>query len=225
MSSFGLKIIAIISMLIDHTAYALYGGFSFWNYLGRLAFPIFAFQIAQGYQHTSNLKKYFLRLFVFAILSQIPFSFFLYTITGEFLTLNIFFTLTLGLLSIFVFEKSPSKFLGFLFCAFCAFVASFLHMDYGYYGVLVIFLFYLFRDHKKIMVASFLFLTILRYIPVFFNTNFYYPNIILCICTCLSIIPILFYNGTRGKKMTYFFYLFYPCHLALLTLLCFFIAI
>lgn len=219
MSSFGLKIFAIISMLIDHTAYAWYGDFSAWNYLGRIAFPIFAFQIVQGYLHTSSKKNYALRLFLFALLSQLPFSFFLYTITGKFLTLNIFFTLFLGLIGIWVYEKSPSKILGFGFVLFCSLLASLLHTDYGYYGVLLIFLFFLLRQKKTWLALGFLVLTFLKFLPSFLSTNWYYPNILLCLFTCLAIVPCLFYNQTQGKKIKYFFYLFYPCHLLFLALL------
>jgi len=219
MSSFVLKIVAIISMIIDHTSFALYGGFSPWNYLGRFAFPIFAFQIAQGFQHTSNVKKYALRLFFFALVSQIPFSFFLYTITGEFLTLNIFFTLLFGLLAIYVFEKCSNKVIGCFACIGFAILASLLHTDYGYYGVLAIFLFYVLRNHKVWMSLSFVGLTIIKYIPSWLATDFYYPNLLLFLFTSLAIVPILFYNNKQGKKMKYFFYAFYPCHLLLLALL------
>ena len=84
MSAFGLKIIAIITMIIDHLGYAIFGEFSFFNYIGRIAFPIFAFQISEGYIHTKNLKKYFLRLFLFAIISQIPFMLFHSIISDQF---------------------------------------------------------------------------------------------------------------------------------------------
>ena len=77
MSSFILKLIAIFSMTCDHISYLIFGRFSFLNYIGRFAFPIFAYQITEGYIHTSNLKKYFLRLLVFALISQIPFMLFL----------------------------------------------------------------------------------------------------------------------------------------------------
>ena len=65
--------IAIVSMVFDHTGYILFKNFSWMNYIGRLAFPIFAFQLTEGYSYTKNLKKYFLRLFIFAIISQIPY--------------------------------------------------------------------------------------------------------------------------------------------------------
>ena len=64
MSACVLKIIAIISMTFDHMSYLIFGEFSFMNYIGRIAFPIFAYQITEGYIHTHNLKKYFFRLFI-----------------------------------------------------------------------------------------------------------------------------------------------------------------
>ena len=76
MTSFTLKIIALITMFIDHSGYVFMGSFSFCNFIGRIAFPIFAFQITEGYLHTKNLRKYFLRLFLFALISQIPFALF-----------------------------------------------------------------------------------------------------------------------------------------------------
>ena len=109
-SSFALKIIAIICMLCDHFGDSIIKSFSFLNVIGRIAFPIFAFQITEGYTHTKDLKKYFKRLIIFAIISQIPFMLFLSTFTSSY-TLNIFFTLLLGLLSIYIYNKIPNKFL------------------------------------------------------------------------------------------------------------------
>lgn len=109
MSSFVLKIIAVFSMCFDHFGYLFSAGnFSFCNLIGRFAFPIFAFQISEGYTHTRDLKKYFWRLFLFAIISQIPFNLFDYAF-GFDLSLNIFFTLLLGLTAICAYDKLPNK--------------------------------------------------------------------------------------------------------------------
>ena len=105
MTSFALKIIALISMFCDHFGDAFVKHFSFLNLIGRIAFPIFAFQISEGFLHTKNIRKYFLRLGIFALISQIPFSLF----STKFLnsspfSLNVFFTLFIGLLGIYLFD-------------------------------------------------------------------------------------------------------------------------
>ena len=75
MSAFVLKMIAMITMFIDHLGYVVHNGsISWFNYIGRFAFPIFAFQISEGYIHTKDLKKYFFRLFLLAIISEIPYD-------------------------------------------------------------------------------------------------------------------------------------------------------
>ena len=100
MSTFVLKIIACISMLFDHAGYIVFNGFSFFNYIGRLAFPIFCFQLAQGYTHTQNKQKYFIRLLIFALISQIPFSLF-YTAISQGFMLNILFTFPIYICSFY----------------------------------------------------------------------------------------------------------------------------
>ena len=109
MSSFVLKIIAVVTMFIDHLGYIIWGRVTFFNYIGRLAFPIFAFQISEGYLHTKNLKKYFLRLIIIAIVSQIPYSLFLSTYSNDYTSPNIFFTLISGLSSITIYDKLKEK--------------------------------------------------------------------------------------------------------------------
>ncbi len=105
MTSFALKIIAIVSMFCDHFGDAYIGSFSFFNLIGRIAFPIFAFQISEGFIHTKSIKKYFLRLGIFALISQIPFWLFVHKFLGtNDLSLNVFFTLFLGLLGIYLYD-------------------------------------------------------------------------------------------------------------------------
>lgn len=221
MTSFILKIIAIISMLFDHIGYIIFGNFSFMNYIGRLAFPIFAFGIAEGYSHTKDLKKYFLRLSIFALISQIPYMLFLNTIGGNF-TLNILFTLILGLLTITVYEKIDNKFLGLLFVILCGVIGYFGHFDYGWFGIAVIFIFHIFKDKKILMNLSFIFAVIINYMYNFITTSRIEYLFIILFCS-LSLIPINLYNGKKGKDMKYMLYIFYPLHLVVLYLLNFFI--
>lgn len=224
MTSFSLKVLACISMFLDHLSYALTGHMTFLNYIGRLAFPIFAYQISEGYSHTKNLKKYFSRLLIFAIVSQIPFSLFLTMSGRSFWNLNVMFTLLLGLICIYFWDHLSNKLLPSIILILACVVAELTNMDYGYFGVLLVFGFYLFKNHKALLVTFFFTLLLIHYLPSMIASNFYYQYYILIACTFSAIIPILLYNGKQGKKIKYFLYLFYPVHLLLLYFLHFFIA-
>lgn len=217
MTSFILKIIGVITMLFDHVGDAIIGKFSFCNLIGRIAFPIFAFQAVQGYIYTKDFKKHMLKLFIFACISQIPFMLFLSTFTEEILTLNIFFTLFLGLLALFVYDKCKNKVLGFLFVILTSIIAYFIHVDYGTFGILLMFCFYFFKDKKGSMAITTIVLCFLRFVPDIIATPVLWYIYIQCaIFTALSLIFILFYNKNEGPKAKYFFYIFYPLHLLIL---------
>ncbi len=215
MSSFVLKIIAIITMFIDHIGYAIFGHFSCFNYIGRVAFPIFAFQISEGYIHTKKLKRYFFRLFIFALISQIPFMLFHSIISTDFY-LNIFFTLLLGLACIYIYNKSKYKFLAILFSIVVALIAEFSHCDYGFYGVAIILLFYIFKNSLPKASIAFILATTIKYIIPIIKYGLYYQYLYLLICTLIPIIFISLYNGKKGKDTKYLLYLFYPIHLLLI---------
>ena len=226
MSAFILKIVALISMTCDHISYLIYRKSSYLNYIGRLAFPIFAFQISEGFSHTKSLLKYFLRLFLFALISQIPFSLYLSRLTTEH-ELNVFFTLFFGLFAIALFDrfdkieckKKYTHYLNIAFgliCVACiAFIAHLLKCDYGAYGVCVIFIFYLFKEHKILMNICFIVTTFLYYMDRLIFTPFTLRTLILFICTCLPIVIIDLYNGKKGFNIKYLLYIFYPLHLLL----------
>lgn len=206
-------------MLCDHAGYAFLGSFSFFNLIGRIAFPIFAFQIVQGYIHTSNLKKYALRLLIFACISQIPFMLFLSTFSNN-LYLNIFFTLFLGVICLYGFDKIKNRYLKVLFVVLICILAHFMQVDYGAYGVLSIFVFYIFSKifpNKYIMCIFFILITIAKYLPnIIAYPSIYYVYIGCIIFTCISLIPICTYNGKKGTDVKYLFYAFYPVHLLIL---------
>ena len=152
MSSFVIKLIAIITMLCDHSGDAILGRFSFFNVIGRIAFPLFCFQIVIGYKHTKNVNKYFLRLFLFGIISQIPFSLFTYLYLGRFDMLNVFFTLAIGLLAIYVLDVFPIKYKAFalIIDIVLMILAEFAQTDYGWFGVCLIICIYLFYKDKSL---------------------------------------------------------------------------
>lgn len=214
MTSFVLKIIALLSMLCDHAGYIILGRFSFMNYIGRLAFPIFAYLITEGYTHTSNLKKYFIRLILFGIISQIPYMLFISTMSNDF-TLNILFTLALGLLAIKVYDKSKNKYLGFLFFILTSILAEFLDFDYGWFGIAIIFIFYIFKSKKIYMNLFFILAVFINYFYEFAKSS-RTEYLIILMCCILSLIPINLYNGKKGKNIKYLLYIFYPLHLIIL---------
>ncbi len=235
MTSFVLKIIAMFSMFCDHFSDASIGYISILNYIGRIAFPIFAFQISEGYLHTKNLKKYIIRLMIFALISEIPF----YLFVDKYLSnpgLNVMCTLLLGLVCIVIYdsfskwknEKLSFKFLGLelkqyiaLFLVICiAFLGDLVSVDYGFWGIIVIFTFYFFRDNKLKMLFSFIILCFIKYGITIYTHGFYLQYVFLGLSTMLSSVFIGLYNGKQGLKVKYLLYLFYPVHLLALYFLC-----
>ena len=108
-SSSTLKIIAMLSMLIDHTWIALISGNTWMNCLGRLAFPIFAFELVEGYFHTHDVKAYAKRLFLFALISEIPFDLVAGGTVFYPFHQNVMFTLLLGLVAISAIDQAQTE--------------------------------------------------------------------------------------------------------------------
>ena len=184
-----LKIIAMILMLLDHLWGTIIPGNQWMTLIGRMAFPIFAFLIVEGFFHTSDLKKYMKRLFIFGLISEIPFNL-IYTGSIIFpFHQNVMFTLLLGLLIINEIDKIKNnkeikkkiipilKIFLFLLISIIGFV------DYGVTGVLTIVVFYLFRGFKLAWIGQLISL-ILLYIVFFeglsvilniFNYEYFLP--------------------------------------------------
>ena len=220
-----LKWIAVASMFIDHCTAVLVEGswasgirvVSFDWYLvlrgvGRFAFPIYCFLLAEGLLHTRNVKKYLLRLGLFALISEVPFDL---AFRRTFFTLNyqnVFFTLFLGLLALSQWQWLTQKkdfravwwrqALGLLFIALMGAAAYFCKTDYGWQGVAVISLMYLLR--KLPIPRDLGCLAVL------------YTSSILELAAFPDVLLFRLYNGERGRQSKYFFYIFYPAHLLLL---------
>lgn len=223
MSAFVLKLIACLTMFIDHIGYVIFDGPSFFNYIGRIAFPIFAFQIYQGYMHTKNVKKYICRLFLLAIISQLPFMLFYSTVITDQFAINVIFTLLFGLIGILIYDKT-NAFFGIIATIALGIIAETCSFDYGFYGVAVILLFYIFRYHKSLSIISFYIATLLKYALTVSNFSYDYGILLsaidyfapLCLCTMLSSAFIILYTGKKGRDSRYLLYLFYPLHLLLI---------
>lgn len=203
LSGFWLKWIAMVSMLVDHVGMALYPQYLFLRIIGRLAFPIYCFLLVEGAVHTSHKKRYLGRLFLFALLSEIPFDL---LVSGQLFCLdyqNVFFTLLLGLLAVFALERWKASGYGAVISLLLVLLAWFARTDYGGGGVIIILLFYLFRRQQLLKTVSFATATVLLYGGL---QNY----------AILSMGPVLCYNGERGPRVKYFFYVFYPAHLLVL---------
>ena len=220
-----LKMIAIVTMLIDHLAAGVYADLYSSEFLfqhgldayvfqiydmcrnvGRFAFPVFCFLLVEGFFYTKSRWKYLRNLSIFALLSEVPFDLLLKHRIG-FEGQNVFFTLAIALGVIWgmakvkeKLEKEPviSVFLqGSIILAGCL-LAYGLHTDYSYYGIVLVVIFYCYRNNR--------FLACLVGYVWFLFEPWCFP----------AFIALLFYNGKRGISIKYFFYAFYPAHLLLL---------
>ncbi|NLL91535.1 MAG: conjugal transfer protein TraX [Ruminococcaceae bacterium] len=223
MTSFGLKRLAIATMFIDHLAFAvlpvlMMGGFlglsdsmEIYNILyygmriiGRIAFPIFAFQIVEGIKNTKNIKRYLGSLMIFGIISEIPFDLAFFGVPFYWNYQNVFFTLALGMIAVLPmhFEKNIFVKLATLIPALA--VSHFIKCDYGIYGVLTVVLLYLLRKNKiALAVIGSVFTMLYQFSPT----------------VIISFAAIYFYKGKRGRGNKWFYYCFYPAHLLLIYLL------
>mgnify|MGYP001949717442 FL=1 len=177
-------------MTIDHIGYLFFPNIQLLRIIGRIAFPIFAYQITIGYKKTSNVYKYMTRLLFFALLSQIPYMLVMQN------KLNIIFTLLIGLIMIHL--RKIDKTLSLL----PLLLTYFIEIEYGIYGLLTIYGFYIFEDIKAFFIG-------LNF--VFFNPLQIFSILSLTIIECEFKTPI--------KLNKYVSYLYYPSHLLILYLL------
>lgn len=220
LSSNWLKIIAMAAMVIDHASVIFIGPENtVWRHIGRIAFPIFAFMIAEGAVHTKNKFLYALRLLAFAVISEVPFDMAFNGTYLEFSHQNVFFTLFLGLISVYCLDSFRSKgvgILGVVTAIGCSLGAFFLSADYGFMGVMVITLMYMFSTVKTgVRYLGFALSGFLTSIVYAFPLSFGFLPAQVYAALCF--IPLSLYNGKRGRKMNkYFFYAFYPVHILIL---------
>ena len=217
LSGSALKVIAMIFMVIDHVAlYLMEHGtvlYETMRCIGRIAFPVFAFLIAEGFIHTRSRYRYFFTLLGFAVISEIPW----YLLNGADGTYNVMFTLALGLATLMVLENllQRSLVLGFLWTLGMAGLAFWLEVDYEWRGILLIVILYLFNRHGH----SFPYSKGMQFFCTFALVIHYgvIGAVMACMILCL-------YNGTRGfihgSIAKYGFYAFYPVHLILFIQIC-----
>ncbi len=237
-----LKLIAVVTMFIDHVGAGIVENFASQHPdellfgldyqqlyaldrvlrgIGRIAFPIFCFLLVEGFSRTKNVWKYFSRLVIFGVISEVPFDLCFFGSVWYTPYQNVYFTLALGLLMMICMDRISKLGSGEQDAAYCvsggmraarivlkiltlaafAAVAQLLMTDYYMLGIFTIFLLYQFKKTRLGTCAAHALscVLVLNEIPALAGT-----------------VPIALYNGKRGFKLKYFFYFFYPAHLMLL---------
>ena len=215
-----LKIIAMVSMVFDHVGDMFFPDTDWMRMVGRIAMPIFAFCITEGYIHTRNKNKYLMRMGVFALISEVPFDLAFDGKVGL-SHQNIMLSFFLAIIALMLFDlirgsKDEIKgrnsvlltILGVLAVIAMAVLAFLVKADYTMFAVASVFLFYAFKDTNHFVrpIPGVAFLALTRTVGYYCTTG-------------LSIIPLLLYNGKKGKGLKWLFYIFYPGHLLLLYVL------
>ncbi len=164
-----LKIIAMISMLVDHIGVLFFPGIMIFRTIGRISFPIFAFMLARGYRHTSNRKRYQFRLLLFGIISQIPYIFLNYGLTANYFHFNVILFLLYSTFVLFVLEQmQKGKWNSLLILPLIIMIFLPLYLEvtfdsfafsYGTYGILMIIIFYTLDKQWARIGVSYLFLS------------------------------------------------------------------
>jgi hypothetical protein len=167
MTTFRLKLLAVVSMVIDHVGLFFFPQVLVLRIVGRLAFPLFAWLIANGAYHTKDIKKYFARIFLFALISQIPYLAIYRLDDPNFWKLNVLFTLCLGIAAIVSVNQLKNRVIAVLAVILIALIATLLNTDYGACGVLSILVFYMFyQDIKKIITLQVCLFILFYVVPV-----------------------------------------------------------
>lgn len=210
-----LKLIAAVSMLIDHIGSIFFPAQSWMHFLGRIAMPVFAFCISEGYIHTHSRKKYLLRLGLFAVISELPFDL---AFTGgiDLTQQNIMLTFALAVIALMLWDaiirdRKPSYLrviCGLAAVAGVCTAAVLLGADYTFFGIGTVWIFYVTRNRAlwERTVCGVGFTTLMRTAHSASGSTF-------------GMVPLLFYNYRRGRGLKWLFYAFYPGHLLVLFLL------
>ena len=236
LDAYKLKWVAIIGMILNHMVIAWWDIMPLWlSYplyaAGGLTYPIMAFFVVEGYRHTSNLKRYMLRILVFGIIAAAfhPFVF-------EAISFNIMFTILVGLICLVMYDKMKNRTLFWvLFVIICLLTLFPVPFDWGAIGLVMILLFHVIQNEKVrriipvvvfgayTFLASAMLVLGIWLIQIFDLPGAEYADLTLMLVSMSFIIGCGFaaillknYNGERGKRMKWMFYIVYPLHLAIL---------
>ena len=224
LSAMTLKYIAMATMLVDHMGYVLFPWILWLRCVGRIAFPIFAFQIAEGCIRTHDRRRYALRLLLFAVLTEVPFDL---AFNGQVLYLgyqNVLWTLLAGALICWCVDwalrkKTPAAFLltgAAVAAAFC--LLELAGTDYRGWGMLLVVLFY---GVRRVSCGTVVKRTAQAVGLAVFSIGIM-GGVSIELWSLAALLPLWLYNGRRGysnRAVQYGFYAFYPVHILILSLI------
>ena len=224
LNGFHLKLIAACTMFIDHMGYTLFPGVMWLRCIGRVAFPLFCFLIAEGCVHTHDRKKYALRLLVFAVLSEIPFNLMTGRAVWNPYDQNVLWTLLAGAAVCWLMDGALKRRTAPAFVLTgAAMVAAFWLLevfctDYGGWGMLLVAMFYGVRRAPYGQAAK----MAAQAVGLAFFCIGVMGGVTIELWALTALVPIWLYNGQRGfshKAVQYGFYAFYPLHILILSLI------
>ena len=218
LSQEGLKIIACISMLLDHIGALLLPQVYWLRAIGRLAFPIYCYLLAEGAYRTKSPVKYGLRLGIGAVISEIPLDFACFGML-VWQEQNVMFSLLLGFLMAICMIKCKHWALQLLVVIPFAYGAELLHTQYGALGIVLMALFVLTRNMPKKWLIQTLWMLAISWLMDPTVLPVFGIEMRVQMCAVVAMLPIGLYSGrklTHSKWVQWAFYLFYPVHMALL---------
>lgn len=199
--------IAMLTMLIDHIGFAFFPDEMMWRTIGRLAFPIYAYALVQGHVHTSNRLKYGIRLFIIALVSQLP-----YELAFDTTRFNVVGTLLIAALVLNILDRISSKILSGGIILLFGILMQVFPFDYGAYGLVLILLFRYLSSHELV------------FAHVFLNVVYLFSN--NSVLQMYSIVPtlIIVYGPSLWARLEsvrvrkWIWRSFYPLHLSLIAI-------
>lgn len=213
-----LKILACVTMLVDHAA-LLFGGSPWLRVIGRLAFPIYCFLLTEGIRHTRDVRCYLSRLLFAAIVSEPIYDLVLYPCVGIWQHQNVLWTLALGCAMLWCMTMIHKPVAKLAVMLLFALAAQLVRASYGSSGIYMIALFALCRgmpEGKWVLAAG---LLVINWLMGSFTVSVFGLDVPVQMFAELALVPIFLYSGekrTRLKAVSWGFYLFYPAHLLLL---------
>ncbi|MGM9942213.1 MAG: TraX family protein [Bulleidia sp.] len=231
-SCFALHVFAMACMTCDHAWALLFPQCEWLTWIGRIAFPVFAFLIVQGYKHTSDLKRYMKRMLVFALVSEIPFNLMYGSSVFYPFHQNVLWTFLIALCAMTCMDRIKGKYSRWISGGLCALITlvSFvlgygMMSDYFGAGVLTVLVFYFLKGNTwierigQLICLAWINLELLGgyYVPV--EIAGFQVDIIQQGFALVALIPIWLYRGRQGyhaKWFQYFCYAYYPVHMLVL---------